>query len=57
MAMGIAILFEVFKQDSLLPAESTEKQERQVFAYRTTLGFLGIIVAVLHFFLGERLLL
>ena len=57
MAMGIAILFEVFKQDSLLPAESSEKQERQVFAYRTTLGFLGMIVAVLHFFLGERFLL
>jgi hypothetical protein len=51
MAMGIALLFEVFKQDALFPAESSVKQ---VFAYRTTLGLLGIGVAVLHFFLGER---
>jgi hypothetical protein len=54
LAMGVALLFEVFRQDAILPSES---QERPVFAYRTAIGLMGIIAAVLHFFLGERLLL
>jgi hypothetical protein len=60
MAMGIALLFEVFKQDALLPNERNGKEhkpERRPLAYRTTLGALGIAAAVLHFFLPERLLL
>jgi len=54
MAMGIALLFEVFRQDAMLPAERSEKQERPPVGYRTTLGMLGIAAAVLHFFLPER---
>jgi hypothetical protein len=57
MAMGIALLFEVFKQDAFFPAERGEKNdkmEKLPVAYRTALGMLGIAAAVLHFFLPER---
>ncbi len=54
MAMGIALLFEVFRQDAVLPVERSEKTERSPVGYRTTLGMLGIAAAVLHFFLPER---
>jgi hypothetical protein len=54
MVMGIALLFEVFKQDALFPSEHPEKGERAPVGYRTTLGLLGIAAAVLHFFLPER---
>jgi hypothetical protein len=57
MAMGIALLFEVFKQDALFPAERSEKAdkvERLPIGYRTTLGMLGLAAAILHFFLPER---
>ena len=54
MAMGIALLFEVFRQDAVLPAERSDKPQRLPVAYRTALGILGIASAVLHFFLPER---
>ena len=54
MAMGIALLFEVFRQDAVLPVERSEKSERPAVGYRTTLGMLGIAAAILHFFLPER---
>jgi len=57
MAMGVALLFEVLKQDALLPGEGSERMGRRPIVYRTTLGVLGIASAVLHFFLPERLLL
>ncbi len=57
MAMGIALLFEVFRQDAIFPSESSTRQERPPVAYRTTLGFLGIAVSVLHFFLPDRMFL
>ena len=56
LGMGIALLFEVFRQDAVFPSESAEKTERHL-GYRTTLGLLGMAVAVLHFFLPERLFL
>lgn len=56
MAMGITLLFEVFRQDAVLPAEQAEKTEKLI-RYRTTLGMLGIAAAILHFFLPERLFL
>ncbi len=54
MAMGIALLFEVFRQEAVLPAERSDRQERLPVGYRTTLGMLGIAAAILHFFLPER---
>jgi hypothetical protein len=57
MAMGIALLFEVLKQDALFPAERADRpvrEDRAPVAYRTTLGILGISAALLHFFLPER---
>jgi hypothetical protein len=57
MVMGIALLFEVFKQASRFPNEQAERPERPPIAYRSTLGFLGLAAAALHFFLPERLLL
>ena len=54
MLMGIALLFEVFRQDSLFPSETSQKADKPPVAYRTTLGLLGLAVAVLHFFLPER---
>ena len=54
MATGIALLFEVFRQDTVLPAEHGEKSEPPSVGYRTTLGMLGIAAAVPHFFLPER---
>jgi hypothetical protein len=61
MAMGIALLFEVFKQDSLFPAERVESRAdrigRVASGYRMTIGVLGLAAAVLHFFLPERLIL
>jgi hypothetical protein len=59
LAMGIALLFDVLKQESLFPAERVEQQDRHgraPAAYRTTLGLLGIAAAVVHYFLPERLI-
>ncbi len=57
MVMGIALLFEVFKQDALFPPEHPERSDRAPMGYRTTLGLLGMAAALLHFFLPERLIL
>ncbi len=54
IAMGIALLFEVFRQEAVFPSERTEKMERPPAAYRTTLGLLGMATAVLHFFFPEK---
>jgi hypothetical protein len=57
MIMGVALLYEVFKQDAVFPAERGEKNdrvERLPVAYRTALGILGLAAAILHFFLPER---
>jgi hypothetical protein len=57
MAVGIALLFEVLKQDALYPREESGGSvgARPPTAYRTALGALGFAAAVLHFFLPERL--
>jgi hypothetical protein len=57
MAMGIALLFEAFKQDALFPTERMEERpemEKVPLGYRTTIGALGLAAAILHFFLPER---
>ena len=57
MVMGIALLFEVFREIATLPTEQSERSERVPVGYRTTLGILGLVVAVLHFFLPDRIIL
>ena len=57
MILGIALLFEVFKQEALFPAERGERPDapaRQAPGYRTALGIIGFAAAILHFFLPER---
>jgi hypothetical protein len=65
LAVGIALLFEVLKQDALYPGDSSRGAESAAYraqgqktptAYRTALGALGFAAAVLHYFLPERLL-
>jgi hypothetical protein len=56
IAMGIALLFDVFKQDAVFPAERTGRPDRPAGAYRTALGLLGMASGLLHFLLPEKLL-
>jgi hypothetical protein len=59
LAVGIALIFEVFKQDALYPGDrgsTSERGGKAPSAYRAALGALGLAAAVLHFFLPERLL-
>ena len=57
VAMGVALLFEVLRQESLFPAEKEVPVGRGQIAYRTTLGMIGLATAVVHFFLPERIIL
>ncbi|MGA2642422.1 MAG: hypothetical protein ABSG21_16150 [Spirochaetia bacterium] len=60
IVLGIALLFEVLRQEALIPGEQTGRAGRigkTPAAYRTALGALGFAAAVLHFFLPERLFL
>ena len=57
LGMGVALLFEVLRQESLFPAEKEGTMGRGQIAYRTTLGMIGLAVAVVHFFLPERIVL
>ena len=57
MVMGIALLFEVFREMATLPTEQSERSERVPVGYRTTLGILGMVVALLHFFLPDHIIL
>jgi hypothetical protein len=60
MAVGVALLFEVLKQEALFPGEqaaSTGRIAKSPSAYRTALGAFAFAAAVLHFFLPERLFL
>lgn len=57
MVIGIALLFEVFKQEALFPAEGGDRPDaraRGALGYRTALGILGLVAAILHFFLPEH---
>lgn len=57
LAMGVALLFEVFRQDALLPSESAPARGGAGLDWRSMLGIAGLAVALLHFFLPERPLL
>ena len=54
MMMGVALLFEVFRQDALFPSEPAGGMGRTGLDWRSMLGIAGMAVAVLHFFLPER---
>lgn len=54
MAMGVALLFEVFRQDALFPPETAAAPARTGLDWRSTVGIAGMAVALLHFFLPER---
>ncbi len=60
LAMGVAMLFDVLRQEALLPAEranGVEPPGRISTATRTALGLFGILAGLVHFFLPERLIL
>jgi hypothetical protein len=57
LSMGVALLFEVFRQDALFPSEPAPAPGRAGLDWRSMLGIAGLAVAVLHFFLPERPLL
>ena len=57
LAMGVALLFEVFRQDARLPSEPIPSPSRTGLDWRSMIGIAGLAVAVLHFFLPERPLL
>jgi hypothetical protein len=57
LAMGVALLFEVFRQDALLPSEPAPAPERAGLDWRSMIGIAGLVAAFLHFFLPERPLL
>ena len=60
IAAGIALLFDVLRQDALFPGGQTARADRIVKApagYLTALGAFGFAAAILHFFLPERLFL
>ena len=54
LAMGVALLFEVFRQDALFPSEAAQGPARTGLDWRSMLGIAGMAVALLHFFLPER---
>ena len=54
LAMGVALLFEVFRQDALFPSEPASAAPRAGLDWRSMIGIAGLAVAILHFFLPER---
>jgi hypothetical protein len=52
LVMGVALLFEVFRQDAIFPSETAPA--RTGLDWRAMIGIGGLVVALLHFFLPER---
>lgn len=57
IALGSALLVDYFKERVTVPAETMGKVEDAIISYRIPLGVLGVIVALLHFFIPRALLL
>ena len=60
IVVGIALLFEVIRQEVLFPGTEAAKDERAgkaPRAWRTALGAFAFAAAILHFFLPDRLIL
>lgn len=54
LVMGVALLFEVFRQDAIFPSEAAAAPARAGLDWRAMIGITGLAVALLHFFLPER---
>ncbi len=57
IGIGLALLFDFYKQKTNLEKESMEKVEKAVMTYRVPLGILGMVVAFLHFLIPGALFL
>jgi len=60
LVVGIALLFEVIRQEALFPgseATTSDHAGKAPRAWRTALGAFAYAAAILHFFLPERLIL
>jgi hypothetical protein len=60
VVVGIALLFEVIRQEAYFPGPETLRDDgagKAPRAYRTALGAFAYAAAILHFFLPERLIL
>jgi len=54
LVMGVALLFEVFRQDAIFPSEPAVAPARTGLDWRSMIGIAGLGIALLHFFLPER---
>ena len=57
ITLGGALLIDYFKERVSVPVETMGKVENAVISYRIPLGVIGMIVALLHFFIPKALLL
>jgi hypothetical protein len=60
VVVGIALLFEVIRQETLFPGAEPSRVDgagKAPRAWRTALGAFAYAAAILHFFLPERLIL
>ena len=57
LAMGAALLFELFKERTKVPAETVDGLEKVVVTYKVPLGFSGIGISLLHFLIPTALFL
>jgi len=58
IAAGIALLFEVLRQEVHFPGDQAARTDgivKRPVAYRTAIGAFAFAAAILHFFLPERL--
>lgn len=57
MAMGLSLLFDRYKGRARMSARTLAALEQAVLTWRLPLGFAGMALAALHFFLPSTLLL
>jgi hypothetical protein len=58
LAMGLVLVFEVLRQETLFQGERTDHTAGRIpGGYRATLGMIGLVTAVVYFFLPERMII
>lgn len=57
LAMGAALLFELFKERTNVPAKTVNGLEKVVVTYKVPLGLSGIGISLLHFLIPGALFL